>query len=182
MKILMLVAHPDDEILFGYHDIYYNNVDIICFTSKDDIIRSKEFSECMNLCNINAHMLNLPDSSTDTWEYYSNVYIINKYIKPLLNLPYDMIVSHDKKGEYGNLQHIRVNSIAESLSKELQIPFMTFYSRFDINDYKNNDFIEKRNKLLDIYKSQKDAIRVFTNYIYNKYKHKRLKIDKYRTY
>ena len=93
-----------------------------------------------------------------------------------------MIVSHGKDGEYRNVQHQRVNSIVTTLSEILHIPFMSFYDRFDINDYKNNDFIEKRNKLLQIYKSQKDIMNVFSYLFYNKYKHKKLKIDKYRTY
>ena len=182
MKILMFVAHPDDEILFGYHDIYYNDVDIICFTGKNDIIRSVVFNECMNMCNIKAHMLDFPDSFTDTWNEYTDISIIDNNIKPLLHTSYDMIVSHGKDGEYRNVQHQRVNSIVTTLSEILHIPFMSFYDRFDINDYKNNDFIEKRNKLLQIYKSQKDIMNVFSYLFYNKYKHKKLKIDKYRTY
>jgi LmbE family N-acetylglucosaminyl deacetylase len=182
MKILMFVAHPDDEILFGYHDIYHNDVDIICFTNKNNKIRSVEFNECMNICNIKAHILDFPDSSTDTWNEHTNISIINNTIIPLLNTSYDLIVSHGKDGEYRNLQHIRVNSIVTTLSRTLNIPFMSFYERFDINDYKNNNFIEKRNTLLNIYKSQKDIVNVFSNFFYNKYKHKKLKIDKYRTY
>ena len=181
MKILMLIAHPDDEILFGYHDIYYNDVDVICFTNKNNNIRSVEFNQCMNMCNIKAHMLDFPDSSDDSWKEYTDISIINT-IKPLLNVSYDMIVSHGKDGEYRNVQHIRVNSIVTTLSKILNIPFMSFYERFDINDYNNNDFIEKRKKLLDIYKSQIIAVNAFSFLFYIKYKHKKLKIDKYRRY
>ena len=169
----MLIAHPDDEILFGYHDIYHNDVDIICFTSKNDPIRSVEFNECMNAIKKNGIMLDLPDSSIDTWKEYTNLYIIDTYIKPLLNMSYNMIISHDEKGEYGNLQHKRVNSIAKSLSKILKIEFMTFFSRFDMNDFTNNDFVEKRNKLLNIYKSQEIPVNAFRNTFYIKDKYKK---------
>jgi len=175
MNILMIVAHPDDEILFGYHDIYHNKVDVICLTSKSDNIRSNEFYKCMDICNLTGTMFDLPDSSTNTWTELTDSFIIDTYIQPLLNKSYDMIVSHGEDGEYGNLQHIRVNSIAKSFAKIINKPFMTFFSRFDINDYKNNDYVEKRKKLLDIYVSQHEAIKAFTPYFYNKVKFRKLK-------
>jgi len=173
MKILMLFIYLDDEILFVYNDIYHNNIDVICFTSKSNNVRANEFNECCALSNINGHMLDLLDSATDTWKEFTNKYIIDNIIKPLLTENYTMIVSHNEKGEYGNLQHKRVNSIASDLSKELKIPFMTFYSRFDINDYKNKDFVNKRDTLLDVYKSQIEAVNVFRNSFYIKDKYKK---------
>ncbi len=44
MKILMLIAHPDDEVIFGYTDLIRDVVHVICFTNKDHSVRSVEFA------------------------------------------------------------------------------------------------------------------------------------------
>ena len=91
--------------------------------------------------------------------------IITKFIKPLIKSEYEMIVSHDKKGEYGHKQHIRANEISEKLSEIIKVPFKTFRERnkrTEEKEYKN-----KRDNLLKIYKSQKNIIRMFYNYYKN---------------
>jgi len=174
LDILMIVAHPDDEILFGFHDIYYNNVDIICLTSSDDKIRSNEFNNVINelkedySSNNKGIILSLKDGQNELWDNYKTDEIIDIYIKPYINKKYDMIISHDENGEYGNKQHMRVNMICIELSKQLDIKFMTFQSRFNITDLENSDYVEKRNKLLNMYKSQKFIIDGLNNFFIHK--------------
>jgi len=157
LKILMLVAHPDDEILFGYNDISDNNVTVICFTSGYDIIRASEFNEVILQAKIEGHILRLKDGQKELWKEYTNEEIIERYIYPIIKeSKYEMIVSHDEKGEYGHKQHIKVHNISKELSKKLNIPFNSFRSRYKKLD-KINEL--KRNNILQIYKSQQDIIK-----------------------
>jgi LmbE family N-acetylglucosaminyl deacetylase len=177
LDILMIVAHPDDEILFGFHDIYHNNVDIICMTNGNNNIRREEFNTCIRKINelkdtasskIKGKILSLNDSVKDTWENYKTDEIIG-FMKPFIKKKYNKIITHDEKGEYGNLQHMKVNKICKELSKELNVEYMTFASRYNSVDYENNDFVKKRNMLLDIYVSQKSIISELKNFYDNGY-------------
>jgi len=157
LNILMLVAHPDDEMLFGYYDISENNVTVICFTSAYDNIRASEFKTVSQHAKFEGHILPLKDGQKELWKEYTSDEIIEKYIKPeIKEKKYEMIVSHDEKGEYGHKQHIKVHEISKELSKKLKIPFESFRSR-----YKKLDKIKelKRYNILQIYKSQQYIIK-----------------------
>ena len=187
----MLIAHPDDEILFGYSDIYYNYCTIICFTNKNNKIRSNEFNECMNnllICNnIKNHiMLPLIDSMKNNWCGISsfnppfapglkpgrqggitNEYIYNKYINEIIkDSVYDLIISHDSEGEYGHIQHIRVNNFAKYLGLKLNVQFIDFKQRNEDNII-NETMLNERKLLLNIYKSQKTSIQLYENFYKN---------------
>ena len=62
---LIIVAHPDDEMLF-FGDLIINNlstITILCLTNSSNIIRAKEFITVMNYCNIyNYEMWDYIDS------------------------------------------------------------------------------------------------------------------------
>jgi hypothetical protein len=75
MKILMLIAHPLDDILFGYHDIYFNECIIICFTNKRDITRTIEFCNFNLYNNTTGYILDFIDSIKNNWNNMSNEYI-----------------------------------------------------------------------------------------------------------
>ena len=171
LNVLMLIAHPDDEILFGYYDVYYSNCTIICFTNGKHKIRSIEFKNSMLSNKFIGHMYDLHDSMTDNWLQLTDEAIYQQYVIPvLLNHKYDMIVSHDVIGEYGHIQHKRVHQIAIYCSHIMNIPFMDFYQRYQLTDLSNMEYINQRNAMLSIYASQKISIDLFRSYYDKKLK------------
>ena len=154
-QILMFVAHPDDEAFFGFSDILNNKCTVICFTNKNNPIRSKEFQTAIKFTNNKGFMMNCKDDATNSWDDMTNEFFFKK-LKTIFETKYDAIVSHDSKGEYGHRHHKRVHSIATYFSEKLKIPFFDFRQRFDPANYG-----DKHDLLLSIYKSQKDLLSRF---------------------
>ena len=148
-KILMLVAHPDDEILFGYNDIMdSSDVTIVCFTNAHNPIRSAEFFSVIDALGVKGIMLDYNDSMEDDWASISDSQFFEK-------IPFDnqtTIVSHNEDGEYGNIQHMRVHSIAQAFAKKHALAYRNFQT------IKNTSF---RESLLDLYISQKNIVNIY---------------------
>jgi len=155
-KILILNSHPDDESLFGSRDLIENNCTVICFTHGENAIRRNEFFKAINYSKNKGYIYNFPDSKGEIsqeelykiWYSFSDKHIFENYIMPLLKEKYDMVVSHDKNGEYGHAIHKRVHNLALYTSKELNIPSTFFYNRY------NRSNIDDRDNILKVYKSQ----------------------------
>ena len=160
MRVLMLVAHPDDETLFGFHDLYYNDTTVICFTNESNTIRKNNFTMVTRALYRKHYMLSFPDSEHNAWLTFTDTDIISKYIIPVLNKnrAYDVIVTHDIHGEYGHIQHTRVNSIGSALAEHLQIPCITFNMRYSILDEYDTGYVKTREKMLNIYSTEKGPI------------------------
>jgi LmbE family N-acetylglucosaminyl deacetylase len=168
-RVLMLVAHPDDEALFGFHDLYYNNVTVICFTCGSNPKRRAEFECSARTLKFQGHMLNYIESQggpnrIDSWKNITDATFYQNEVRPLIgDNHYDIVVSHDADGEYHNIQHIRVHEIAQHTAKALNISFASFRERWDLNYTK--ELIETKQRLLPaIYPSQSSAINYYMNF------------------
>jgi LmbE family N-acetylglucosaminyl deacetylase len=150
MKILMLIAHPDDEVVFGVSDLLSNNTTVICFTNRNNPIRKKEFEECMRLTNTKGYIFSLRDSMRDSWSELSDEILSQMVLECFTEktFDFDMIVSHGADGEYGHIQHKRVHTIAKLVAQTMSCPFATFRERFRI------DTTKKRDELIRVYQSQ----------------------------
>lgn len=166
MYVLMIVAHPDDEVVFGFRDIVHNSVHVISLTNGDNEVRRGEFYSVMSTIGGKGDMLNYVDSPEDTWatipveDFYKNHIseLINKSIK------YELVVSHGSDGEYGNKQHIRVHAIGRHVAAEMGLPFQTFRDRYRFSDYAT--YKDKYENLVGLYKSQNAAIAPLANFFF----------------
>lgn len=164
---LMVVAHPDDETIFGgkYLSPEWK---VVCITNgsfrssnaltiniKD---RSKEFIKVMNEFGCSYEM----------WDYEDNYFnanwdnsLIDK-LSNLFNQHFDIVVTHNSKGEYGHRQHIKLHQIISKLNP----PNLYF---FNYNEYEINYDVNKINEILKIYNSQGDLSRIYNKYILHQY-------------
>jgi LmbE family N-acetylglucosaminyl deacetylase len=162
-NVLMLVAHPDDETLFGFYDLIHSNCTVLCFTNKNNKVRRRNFIEVMNTTKQTGIMFDYKDGVSEVWETISDDNFIG-VIVPLLSKKYDMIVSHNSDGEYGHIQHKRVHSIAVSLSKKLDIPYKSFLDRFDTTFYIDNTKL--LDTIMNIYKTEKYSKKMYSDFLY----------------
>jgi LmbE family N-acetylglucosaminyl deacetylase len=162
-RILMLVAHPDDEALFGFHDLFYNDVTVICFTNGTNTRRRTEFELSARTFGFKGHMLNYRDSEHDNWSRLSNDTVLRRDLYPIVVAnEFDRVVSHGADGEYGHIQHKRVHSIAQATATFLKLPFADFASRWHLGYSK--ELIEAKKRIPDIYASQKGIVLRYMNY------------------
>ena len=124
--VLMLVAHPDDETIFGGADLFLTSrVHVVCLTNATNVIRTKELQRVVATL--------APSVSVQLLTWNSNK---SKFLKDVIQasvvspaLPYTRVVSHASDGEYGHIQHKETHAIAKKVSKSLCLPFDSFMDR-----------------------------------------------------
>ena len=170
MRVLMIVAHPDDEVVFGFRDLIHNQVTVISITNGNNEIRKKEFFNVIAAVGAKGHMLNYVDSPDDTWSSVAVEDFYNNHIKALVKdacglSRYELLVSHGSDGEYGNKQHIRVHTIGRHVASEMGLPFQVFRDRWRPSDHPTHK--AQYDKLIRFYESQEKAIITLADFFAN---------------
>lgn len=105
MKSLIIVAHPDDEVLWFSSVLFRDNPDVICITSgrnkDDESYRKKAFEKTMDILNIeNYEMLDHPDTDGRL-----NLSQLEKDLSRFTSEKYDRIFTHGPFGDTHNHIH-----------------------------------------------------------------------------
>lgn len=163
-KNLMVVAHPDDDLLFGGTELMKDDYVVVCVTCGTSKTRLKEFKRMMNYFEDEYITLGYPDlvegkKSEWTDEYDS----ITRDIKNIINLKeWDKIVTHNPDGEYGHIHHKMTNRIVTGLTND-KSKLYYFNKTYSTKYYKENnisktldeEMCNKKRELFDkYYKSQ----------------------------
>ena len=141
----MIVAHPDDEIIFGGATLLSDSGwKIVCVTCGKDTKRKKEFETVMGKLGY----------AFDIWPYPDNPYgdldpAISSRLESLLRKPWEKIVSHGEYGEYGHRHHINLHQMVNAI---VGPAFYTFCQGPLID----KSIWKRKLRLLALYKSQSD--------------------------
>ena len=157
---LMIVAHPDDELVFGGAELikYGEQYKVVCISYKNDKIRSKEFQNVMKQLNIsNYEMWDFKDSLQDYVNTLDeNISYEHKSFTNLLNRKWEKIVTHNPIGEYGHPKHKRLFETVKKLCNK----FYVFGK--DLEKLPDN-ILKKKLELLKLYESQEELINQLKN-------------------
>ena len=110
---LMVVAHPDDEALFGGAQlIQESGWKVVCVTNGLNPVRKQEFHTVMHDTHSQFEIWDYPDE-----EYTAlNMDTLREDLRGAVNeQEWDKIVSHNEDGEYGHLHHKQIHELMKEL-------------------------------------------------------------------
>jgi LmbE family N-acetylglucosaminyl deacetylase len=104
---LMIVAHPDDETLWGGAHLYEGGWFIVCLTNGDNSTRKKEFNKVLEVSGNKGIILSYPDLVNGVRsEWKTERKSIEKDIDTVLKYKsWGMVATHNPSGEYGHIHH-----------------------------------------------------------------------------
>lgn len=157
MNKLMIVAHPDDESIFGGGALLSEKGwKVICLTNARNDVRSKEFYQAMEFAGSSGEMWDYPDIYDGTFDEDK----VSKDLKRVLRFgKYELVVTHNLHGEYGHSQHMALSRIVHDLRPRNLHVFDT--SEKPLPD----DLLTKKMELLRHYQSQMYVIQGLEAYI-----------------
>lgn len=141
---LMVVAHPDDESLFGGAQLLTSNGwKVVCVTNGDNLVRRAEFESVMASTNCQYEI----------WSYYDQITtpldsaVFEDLRRVVCENNWSKIVTHGATGEYGHLHHIQIHDMMQKLVSNLWT--------FDFFGSPLPDVVwQKKLDLIEVYKSQ----------------------------
>ena len=149
---LMIIAHPDDELIFGGVELIYYGEDykVVCVTNPKNKDRVLEFEKVMKRLKICSwEMLDYKDTLYPTQTYYKLDDIIN-------SRKWDKIVTHNPVGEYGHPQHKLIHDRVKSLTSDFYV-----FGKSPIKIEKI--ILDIKLELLKLYKSGEDIVNMLLN-------------------
>ena len=165
VESLMIVAHPDDETLWGSEELLKNKYLVICITCGTNKKREKEIEAALKISKDRLIVLDKPDKvrgKRSDWKHYKKqIEYELKYV--IKKKKWNTIVTHNPEGEYGHIHHKITNNIVTKIhNKEKNGKlkyFGKYYSKKRINENKfareiPEDIYDMKIEMIDSYKSQ----------------------------
>ena len=163
---LMIVAHPDDETIWGGAHLLDGGYLVVCITNGYNTERADEFLRAVEQSGNTPLILSYPDKiffMRDDWSDAKNG--IESDISRIMSAKHwDFIVTHNPKGEYGHIHHKMTNALTvqafnETCGADKLYFFGDYYKASDIEkagvSVIPDEVMQKKLELCDIYSSQK---------------------------
>jgi len=152
---LMIVAHPDDEALFGGAELltHPDEYKVVAVDEYHNEVRRAEYISSMQLIGI---------TDSEHWsgfkggEDYHREKLIYELLRVLREREYTKIVTHNKIGEYGHPRHRALHEILSHLRPEILWQFGKGKERLP------SDLLLKKRDLLKVYESQREVLDWFS--------------------
>lgn len=115
---LLIVAHPDDEILWGGANLFAQpGWFVLCATNANNKIRASEFYRTMSYSNVTQFlMLDTPDKYTEDEDESDKIFNgtqFEKIIHKLSKKHWKLVLTHNSQGEYGHEHHRSVHKLVK---------------------------------------------------------------------
>lgn len=169
---LMIVAHPDDETIWGGGHLKDGGYFVLCITDGRCKKRSEEFMNVLKESGNDGIILEYPDKvlgKRDDWSKVSDG--IKSDVQTVMEYKnWGLIVTHNKNGEYGHQHHKLIHGYVTDIydKNKYDAPlycFGKYYKKAKLDvDVKNSltemseDRIEFKEKLEELYVSQEEVV------------------------
>ncbi len=157
-KCLMIVAHPDDESLFGGQELLDGNEwHVVCLTNAQKVARVQGFRAAMQYAGATCEIWDYPDRpglSRDapnarlSWQPFMDE--MKARLKGIADLiQFGQIVTHNPEGEYGHEHHKLTHELVREALPDVSLHVFSIGSRAI-----SRRLLERKLVLLDLYGDQ----------------------------
>ena len=165
---LMIVAHPDDETIWGGAHLLDGGYFVLCITNGKNKRRADEFRRAVEKSGNTSLILDYPDKTNfvrNDWNYSKEG--IEADIQLVLSAKHwDFVVTHNPDGEYGHIHHKMTSEITTEVynSTGASCPlyyFGKYYKAVKLPEVRDSlipvadDKLKGKYELGDIYQSQR---------------------------
>lgn len=166
---LMIVAHPDDELIWGGGHLIEDDYLVVCITRGNDEKRKKEFEGVMEATDDVGMILSYPDKiagKRSDWKGWKKD--IQQDLDTIINYKdWDIVVTHNEKGEYGHQHHVMTHSLVNKACEKVKTKakvmyFGKYYKKKNLPENGleqiNSELIQQKDEIAKIYSSQTKMI------------------------
>lgn len=126
---LMVVAHPDDETIWGGDHLLNGKYVVVCITNGNNSKRRAEFASVMKQTGSVGLILTYPDKTAgkrDNWDSCREQ--IQKDIDTIVKQKnWSVIATHNLNGEYGHIHHQMTSAITTSSAEKAELTNQLYY-------------------------------------------------------
>lgn len=169
---IMIVAHPDDETIWGGSHLLDGGYLVVCITNGNNAERASEFREAVTSSGNIPLILDYPDKVNFRRANWTSIQDdIEADISLVMSAKHwDTAVTHNPKGEYGHIHHkftnrLTVQAFSETKCADKLYFFGDYYKAADMSSAASEltpipqDKLDKKTKQCSIYRSQKRVMR-----------------------
>lgn len=157
---LMIVAHPDDETLWGGNALLNDDYFVVCLTNGYNSTRKEEFLTVLKKTGDKGIILDYPDkihNNRSDWSFCEND--MKEDIATILSYKaWNLVVTHNENGEYGHNHHIMTHSYVNEVCNNLNITASQYYFG---NYYTRASLLEMKPDELPTVLSTEDYLKKF---------------------
>jgi LmbE family N-acetylglucosaminyl deacetylase len=148
---LMVVAHPDDETLWGGITLASTTEwGVICLTNRSNRARRAAFATAMRLTNCKGVVLDIPDRREQPVTS-ADFDIMRSLLAPMINSPHvEQVMTHGPEGEYGHQLHRAVSQFVTTIIDDTDRLFVfNFDAAIDVRVTQPDAWALKQSALIE---------------------------------
>ncbi len=161
---LMIVAHPEDESVWGGVHLLEDSYLVVCVSCGFDEKKDNDLSSVLNYTNDKLVMLGYSDKYLIRRDYRD----VKKGLKKILKYKnWNLVVTHNPDGETGNVEHKQISEIVTDLEIDNLYYFGKYYSKKQLSQ--NDNVTTLKSKLIK--EKINNLIKTYNDKNLNHYQH-----------